>query len=54
MILAGGKAQQRLALVPERGHAVAAAFLGVGHPFQDDAVCLVAVEIAAAGRSSTT
>src|SRR5512132_4497611 len=36
MILEGGKAQQRLPLVPERGHAVAAAFLGIGHPIQDD------------------
>jgi hypothetical protein len=37
VVLEGGEAQQRLPLVPERGHAVAAAFLSVGHPVQDDA-----------------
>src|SRR5512132_1042121 len=37
VVLEGGKAQQRLPLVPERGHAVAAAFLSLRHPIQDDA-----------------
>src|SRR4029453_18468102 len=37
VVLEGGKAQERLPLVSHRGGAVAARFLSVGHPVQDDA-----------------